>query len=171
MADYYKEQIIKTDMDSKKRLVGTAVCLVVAVLGFALGIIGIAVVAVIFFLDYRFTKLVTPAVMDRNLEFEYIATNSTFEIDTIINKASRRKEIEINMKDIICFGKLESQKVLGQSHGAEVRDLSNIKNTNNEDKFAFIITKNDKKTKVIFEPSEDMVQIFKVFVPKHAMEI
>ncbi len=170
MADYYKEQIIKTDMDSKKRIIGTIACSLLAFLGLIFGTIGLIVVAILFLIDYKFTKLVTPAVFDRKLELEYIATNGTFEIDTIINKARRRKEIEIEMKDVVCFGKLESQKVLGQSHQTEVKDLSNRNNSNNDDKYVFIVMNNSKKTKVIFEPNEDMIQIFKVFVPKHAME-
>ncbi len=174
MADYYKEQIVKTDMDLTKRLVGSGISIaliVVVILFIPNFIISVGILALVFFLDNKYSKFFAPALLERQLELEYIATNSTFEIDTIINRANRRQEIEIDMKDVIWFSKMDSQKLLGHSHGAKVLDLSNIKIKDNTNKYVFVVTHKDKKTQVIFEPNEDMLNIFKVFVPKHAMEV
>ncbi len=174
MADYFKEQIIKTSMDVKSRSIKLIIGIVIsgAILFFVpLMGLNVIILAALFFFDYKFTKFFAPGFLERDLEFEYIATNGTFEVDKVINKSSRRKEIECEMKDISWFGKLDNPKLLGQAHGSTILDLSNIKNKNNNDKYVFIITHKDKKTQVIFEPNEDMVKIFQVFVPKHAIEL
>ncbi len=174
MADYFKEQIIKTSMDVKSRSIKLFIGVVISVLilGFvSIPYLNVIILGVLFYLDYRFTKIFAPGFVDRQLEFEYIATNGSFEVDKVINKSSRRKEFDCEMKDIAWFGKIDNPKLLGQSHGSTILDLSNIKNTNNNEKYVFIITHKDKKTQVIFEPNEEMVKIFQVFVPKHAIEL
>ncbi len=174
MADYFKEQIIKTSMDSKSRSIKLFIGIVLSVLIFGLvpfAALSLLILIVLFFLDNKFTRIFAPGFLERDLEFEYIATNGSFEIDKVINKSSRRKEIECEMKDITWFGKLDNPKLLGQSHGTETKDLSNIKNINKNEKYAFIVMHKNKKTQVIFEPNEEMVKIFQVFVPKHAIEL
>ncbi len=174
MADYFKEQIIKTSMDAKSRgiKIVIGVVIIVAILGlipyFAVGLL---LVIGVFFLDYKYSKLFAAGFIERDLEYEYIATNSSFEVDRVINKSNRKHEIDLEMKEIIWFGKLDNPKLLGQAHGAEIKNLSNLDNKNNDSKYAFITMYKGKKTQVIFEPNEEMVAIFKVFVPKHAIEL
>ncbi len=174
MADYFKEQIIKTSMDPKIRILKVAISIVLClgILTFVkIPVVSLIIIALIFYADNRFTRFFAPGVLERELELEYIATNGSFEIDMVINKSSRRHEFDIEMKDISFFSKVDNQKLLGQAHGAEVKDFSNLKNTNKDDKYTFIAMYKGKKIQVIFEPNEDIVEIFKNFVPKHAIEL
>ncbi len=174
MADYFKEQIIKTSMDAKSRGIKVVIGLVISIAIIMLVpyfAISVLLIMGIFFLDYRYTKLFAAGFLERDLEYEYIATNSSFEVDRVINKSNRKHEIDLEMRDITWFGKLDNPKLLGQTHGAEIKNLSNLKNTDTASKYAFIIMYKDKKTQVIFEPNEDIVAIFKVFVPNHAIEL
>ncbi len=172
MAEHYKEQVVKSAMDEKNRvtklIIGIAIIfLVLAFLPISY-ILKVAIITIIFFVDYKYTKIFASAFLDRTIENEYIVMGDSFSIDTVINKSSRRKGIDINLNDVIYFSKLDDNKLMGLSHDCKILDYSNIKNKNTDDKFAFIINIYDKKAKVIFEPNEKMVEIIKTFVPKHA---
>ncbi len=174
MADYFKEQIIKTSMDTKTRGIKVAIGLVISIAILTLipfFAVSVLLIMLLFYLDYRFTKFFAAGFIERDLEYEYIATNSSFEVDRVINKSNRKHEIDLDMKDITWFGKLDNPKLLGQSHGAVVKDLSNLKNMDTSSKYTFIVMIDGKKTQVIFEPNEDVIAVFKVFVPKHAIEL
>lgn len=177
MADYFKEQLVKSGMDIKERVLKIIIGVVIsgAILLF-IPFISVFIVALAFFLDYKFLRLFSPGFLDREIEYEYTATNSNFEIDKVMNRSNRRHEINLDMKDIICISKLDNRQLLGHSHGAKIKDFSNIRNTNTDDKYAIICMQKDKngtetKVQVIFEPNEEMLKIFKVFVPKHAVEL
>ncbi len=174
MADLFKEQIVKSSVDFKKNFIkifiGTLVSILILFLIRNL-VIGLVIIAVIFFVDYRFLGLFADGFLDRYLEFEYIATNGSFDIDKIINKAKRKKQISIEMQDIQCFSKADGQRIIGLSHTCqEVKDFSNFNNKDISSKYSFVIMQNGKKVQVIFEPNEDMLNVFKTFVPKHAFE-
>ncbi len=172
MAEHYKEQVVKSAMSEKDRAIKLLIGIVIIFSIFAflpiMDILKVIIIAVIFFVDYKYTKIFATAFLDRTIEQEYIAMGDSFSIDTVINRSSRRQGIDINLSDVICFSKLDDNKLMGLSHDCKVLDYSNIKNKNTNDKFAFIINIDDKKTKVIFEPNEDVVEIIKTFVPKHA---
>lgn len=177
MADYFKEQLVKSSMDSKERILKLIIGIVIIVAVFIIiPVFAVFIVALLFFLDYKFVRLFSPAFIERQIEYEYTATNSHFDIDKVMNKSNRRHEIDLDMKEIICLSKLDSQKLLGHSHGAVIKDFSNLKNTNRNDKYAIVFMHNDKnntekKIQVIFEPNEEILKVFGVFAPKHALEI
>ncbi len=174
MADLFKEQLVKSSVDTKKMFIkiflGTVVSLLILVFMRNL-LLSVGIIAVLFFVDYKWVGAFADGFIDRYLEFEYIATNGSFEIDKIINKARRKKQLTIEMKDITCFSKADGQRLIGMAHGCEVRDFSNRNNKNLSEKYSFIITEKGKKVQVIFEPNEDMLSVFKTFVPRHALEI
>lgn len=174
LADYYKEQLVTSAMEPKERIRKVAIGLIIIIAALLLTrnlMFTTIIVLILFFLDYKFTKIFASGFIDRSIEYEYIVTNSIFEADKVINKSSRAPIIDVDMKDIIFLGKLNNPKLTGYKHEAIVKDVSNIKNKNDDEKYTFIVTYKDKKTQVIFEPNEAVLELFKMFVPKHATEI
>ncbi len=173
MADLFKEQLVKSSVDTKKMFVkvfiGTIVSLLILVLTRNI-ILAAGIIAILFFVDYKWLGVFADGFIDRYLEYEYTATNGSFEVDKIVNKARRKKQITLEMKDIACFSKADGQRILGMAHGCVVKDFSNKNNKNLSEKYSFIITEKGKKVQVIFEPNEDMLNVFKTFVPRHALE-
>ncbi len=175
MADLFKEQLVKSSVDTKKMFIkiflGTILSVVILIILQDFVFSGI-LIALLFYLDYRFLGLFADGFVDRYIEFEYIATNGSFEIDKVINRARRKSQMSIEMKDISCLDKADSQRIIGLSHSCDSeKDFSNLNNKNLSEKYCFIIIENGKKVKVTFEPNEDMLKVFKTFVPKHALEI
>ncbi len=174
MADLFKEQLVKSSNDMKKVFVKIFIGTVISVLILFLVknlFFSVGIIAALFFLDYKFLGLFADGFLDRYIEYEYIATNGSFEVDKVINKARRKKQMAIEMKDIACFSKADGQRLLGMAHTCDsVNDFSNINNKNLSEKYSFIVSEKGKKVQVIFEPNEDILNVFKTFVPKHAFE-
>ncbi len=170
--DFYKEQLIESSMDSQQRIKGIliGVAFLVVLFIFSQNIfINIGIITICGYLENRFVNIVVPAFISFDFEYEYTATNSFFEIDSIVNRAQRKQICSFDLSDVSYFGKANSQRFLGlEQKSTKKFDCSNLKNKNIEDKYACIVSKNGEATTVIFEPKEEIVKIFEMFVPKHA---
>ncbi len=174
MADVFKEQLVKSGVDPKKMFfkifIGIIISVVILIVVKNLLLV-VGIITALFFVDYKYLGMFADGFVDRYIEFEYIATNGSFEVDKIINKARRKKQMTLEMKDITCFSKADGQRLIGMAHGCEkVNDFSNRYNKNLSDKYSFIIMENGKKVQVIFEPNEAILSVFQTFVPRHALE-
>ncbi len=96
-----------------------------------------------------------------NIEFEYIATNGSVDVDKIINKSSRKRIVSFDCAKVEMVEKTDSfkQKLPG------VKTF--ICTDNLESAYIFTVpTKEFGKCRVVFSPNEEFIKHIKMFVPR-----
>ena len=161
MYDYFTEYLVKR----KKNIADIAIMLLSAVAGVCItlflffsgllfaGIIGQVLTVGVVALWWGVYFIIT----SRNIEFEYIVTNGELDIDKVIGRRKRKHIITVNSKEIEII--TPASEYTGNAHA--VIDASS-KNSADTD-YVLITLKDGKRTKIIFNPSEKMLKIFKVF--------
>ncbi len=96
-------------------------------------------------------------ITSRNLEFEYILTNGELDIDKVIGKRKRKRLLSVTAKEIEII--TPAAEYTGNCD--EIVDVSSRNGSGKE--FVLVAVKDCKRIKVIFNPSEKMLKIFKVF--------
>lgn len=106
----------------------------------------------------------------QHIEYDYTFTNGIFDIAKVINNSKRKRILSINVRDL--------DQVAHTSNPGFQRALSNpsIKkkyncflNKGGGLYYAIIITEGQKSL-LVFEPSEEMLRLFKVYNP-HNVEV
>jgi hypothetical protein len=168
-SDVFHEQIVKkqkTPKDSllKAGMISLAVLIVLATFSvpalrrFSMIATLIAMAAV--FGAYYFSK-------GLNLEFEYSVTNNYLDISKIMNKSRRKEMYSIDCKNAIKMGKVELRD--GNDISAKADKVVDVTSGTNKDNVYYIIFKSgEKKTKIYFEPNEDILAACKKAVPRVA---
>ena len=104
-------------------------------------------------------------ITSRNIEYEYIVTNGELDIDIIISKRKRKRIFSASCKDFDIVSPVKSSR-FDQS----VQSISNRIDASSsiDSPDAYFITLNYKgeKTLVIFEPTEKMLNNFRIFIPR-----
>lgn len=100
-----------------------------------------------------------------NIEYEYAVTNGDLDIDKIINQRSRKRMFSANCKEFESVARVNS----GQ-YTKEIRECKDIKDFTSNSKDAdvwFICTRNEgRQTVILFEPSQQMIDNFRIFIPR-----
>ena len=96
-------------------------------------------------------------ITSRSLEFEYIVTNGELDVDKVIGKRKRKRLISVKAKEIELITAEENYR----GNADVVIDASSRNGVSKN--FVLITAKDGKRTKIIFNPSEKMLKIFKVF--------
>lgn len=114
-------------------------------------------IAGIFFAAY---KIITSF----NIEFEYILTNGELDVDKITHKKRRKRLITIHSKSFIEFGKTGDAGAHSDKEFSKVIDAS--ANSDTYQDYYAIFFKNGQKIKLIFNPTQKMIDIFKIYAPR-----
>lgn len=170
--DLFSEYIVKKKKGGKDilKIVGIVIAAIILVF-FALGLSAVpliggltllAVAGVIYGAYYLITNL--------NVEYEYIVTNGELDVDTILNRRKRKRIITVHSKtfDIVAPVGKDEYKNEENANFTRVIDASSGKD-NGKTYFA-VFSKDGQKIKLIFEPTEKMLDSFKIFVPKNVKE-
>lgn len=100
----------------------------------------------------------------RNIEYEYICTNGTLDIDEIINKRKRKRRFSVKSSSMEILA-----PVLSPDYAHHERRKLNLfdfsSNTTNENVWFFVADYKDKKHLVLFEPNDRMLKDLKRYNP------
>lgn len=160
--DSYKEQIIKI-----KPTVATYLCKsLIWILAFLVAV-GCFFAAIQ--IKFPFLMLISAAFIYLaykinamlNIEYEYLATNGSVDIDKIINKSSRKRLVSFECSKIEAVYK----------HSLEYNKKSGVKTfictDNLENAYIFAVTtKEFGKTHIIISPNEEFINHIKLFIPR-----
>ena len=140
-------------------LLSVAVAVAVIMIGFQfVGQIALVLSAAIVYLGYRLQSRLS-------IEYEYLVTNDSLDVDKII---SQRKRIRIFSSDCKSFDAIG--KVKGHSHGPHVTNGADIifAGTSMESEDLYFVTLNykGKKTVLYFEPDRRMLDSFRRYIPR-----
>ena len=96
-----------------------------------------------------------------NIEFEYILTNGTFDVDAVINMRKRKRLLSFECKDVESFGKYNAE----QNYNCNGTVFA--ANADSDNLFYAICSAKEKgKVLFVFDPNEKMVAGLKKCLPR-----
>ena len=162
MNDTYCETIIKCKMGSKA-LMGRMLAVIMS----AVTLLICLMIVPIFGLIAAFFLVWLDIVVFRNtdIEYEYQYVSGDLDIDVIYGKTKRKKAQRFDMRKIEVFAPVNSDK-LSSYRGDNIKVMDYSSGYMDRKRYAFVITLEGGQTaKVIFEPTEKMVDAVKYVAP------
>ena len=156
MDDFYTEQLIKKQADSKDTLkkAGLIVLTVLSVLlVFAIpgGIIFPVVMIVVDVLVFS----------NMNVEYEYVFVNGDLDIDKIMNKSRRKRMFSVDADQMELLAPVGAVELM-----QKVRTYDYTSGENHAEIYALIASNKGELCKVLFEPNETIIEGFFVKAPR-----
>jgi len=122
--------------------------------GGVLSIVGIVLVLV---LGFMFPRL--------NVDYEYIYVDGQLDFDKIIAKAKRKTMLRIDFDQVELMAPANSHALDGYSNAQmEKKDFSS--GAKDSKPYVIIVNQNEKKMKILFEPSDKMLELIKQKAPR-----
>ena len=104
--------------------------------------------------------------MMQSIEYEYIVTNSTMDIDKIVAKSSRKRVVSLDLTSV-----QRIEKYTGVLPHDAPKDIFFACNKKDENAFILFYKKEGKPQKAfVFAPNEKMIDGMKKFLPRHICE-
>ena len=163
MNELYTEAGVKKQKTAKDTLVKVGIIVADAILLF-LGVLGLslflflgiaAVIATIYFMPYL------------NVDYEYIFCDGQFDFDKIMGGNKRKTQLKLDLDNCEVLCPATSHQLDGYTYQKlQVKDFSS--GAPSAKTFALVgkETKNNTMVKVIFEPSEKMLELAKQKAPR-----
>ncbi len=101
-----------------------------------------------------------------SIEYEYVLTNGELDIDKIIHRKRRKRLITIHSKSFIEFGKVDSAKASSTDKKELTKIIDASANSPVHPDYYAVFFKNGQKMKLIFNPTQKMIDEFKVYAPR-----
>ena len=96
-----------------------------------------------------------------SIEYEYIVTNSTVDIDKIISKSSRKRLVSFECKDIVRCEKVSTNAVI------EADDRFICCNKDDSNAYWLLVKSNNKRVLLMVAPNEAIIEAIKSGTPKN----
>ena len=159
--DTFFEQLVSIRKTAKTWLALFGITLAALIISIAvllfLGSFGLLLVAAAFYGAYRLYKFFF-------IEYEYIITNGTMDVDKIIAKSSRKRELSFELSNVVRLEK----------YNMNARPVGNFKKTviacNEDDPNAYFMVASKEgsgSTLLVFSPDDRIKSAIVKFVPKH----
>lgn len=130
-------------------IMGVLIALILVLLGQIWSYIGIVIIAIVFIF---YPKL--------SVEYEYIFVDGQLDFDRISGKSRRKTMLRIEFEQVEIMAPINSHSLDSYNHiQLEKKDFSSL--SKDSKPYAIIASAGNKKMKIIFEPSEKMINIIK----------
>lgn len=108
-----------------------------------------------------------------NIEFEYAVTNYYLDIDKIIAQRKRSRVVSLDIRKIDYFisSKDSSMYNAQKNDKSIVQSFDCTSNKGEENVYAIITNVDGKKTRILFEPNEEIVEAIKKFLQKKPYQV
>ncbi len=123
-----------------------------------IGLIPMAIL-IIFYAAYRISS-------SFDVEFEYILTNGELDVDKITHKKSRKRLMTIHCKSFIEFEKYSANDAKSGNDGEFAKIIDASAKSETYDDYYAVFYKNGQKIKLIFNPTQKMIEMFKLYAPR-----
>lgn len=169
MMDYFTEHIVKRKKSGKDVILIILILIAAAILALA----GLAICIAIPLVG-QFAILISAGaiwgayilITSRSVEFEYIVTNGETDFDRIAARRKRKRLISVPAKEIEVIAPITDRSA---DQITNIIDASSNNPTDNPPCY-MVTVKDGVKTKIIFNPSQKMLKIYKKFRPQ-AMKV
>ena len=98
-------------------------------------------------------------------EYEYTFTNGSLDFAMVYNNKRRKNLGALNVSKVDAFGKVSSGSFHRHTSAPDVKHLRWFLNREAE-LYYFAFSKEGKKSVIVFEPSEEMVDMIKHYLPR-----
>ena len=120
--------------------------------------LSLVLAAVAAYLGYR-------VITSRNIEYEYIVTNGDLDIDMIVSKRKRKRIFSANCKEFDIVSPVKSSH-FDQSVQSIKNRIDASSSIDSPDAYFITLNYNGERTLVIFEPTEKMLNNFRLYIPR-----
>lgn len=161
--DTFVEQLVTIKKDSKTYLgyIGITIAAII-LMSIILWIFGNIAIVAIFLIIYAAFKLYSMF----NIEYEYIVTNATMDIDKIIAKSSRKRITSFDLSAVLRIDKFN-----GTVPSEVEKDCFFACNKNDENAYILYYKQEGKAQQAfVFAPNEKTISGMKSFLPRHICE-
>ena len=152
MDDFYTEQLIKKQADSKDTLK-------------KVGLIALTVVSVLLVFVIPVGIILPVVLMFRNLnvEYEYVFVNGDLDIDKIMNKARRKRMFSVDADQMELLAPVGAVELMQYK---KIKTYDYTSGKKDAKIYALIASNKGEVCKVLFEPNETIVEGFFVKAPR-----
>ncbi len=121
-----------------------------------LGTLSLLLIAGVFYGAYKLSSML-------NIEYEYIITNGTMDIDKIINKSSRKRMLSFELSDVTRLEKYNPSLL----RGIDTKKLVFACNANDPNAYFLVADKDGKGASyLVFSPDDKIKSGCAKFIPK-----
>lgn len=163
MNDLYVEQLVEKEETKKNVFKKICIVVIACVVSLMLSsqwlfkdpihasplIIVVALIA-----SYFFKRL--------NIEYEYLFTNGTLDIDCIYNRSKRKNIFSAEVSEFVVMAHIDDKEHFKGYSALPVKDLSSGGVYGNT--YMFITYYNEQKVKVIIEPNEQLLNAMMIYL-------
>ena len=151
-------QILISFISTLVLILATLIFLVVAIKFPAILTIWPMLMAVVIFFAYKL-------IIAYDVEYEYILTNGELDVDKITNRKKRKRLITVHAKTFTAFY-VADKKDFSDKEKEFSRVIDATVHSSSHTDYCAEFFKNGQKIKLIFNPTQKMIDIFKVFAPR-----
>ncbi len=171
--DIFLEHIVKKKKTTKDILTIVGIVLagfivsdLVIILSFLIPYLGAFSIFLVFGVWFGVYWLIS----SRNLEFEYSVTNGEIDVDSIASKRKRKRILSVRVRDIACcasvYDKAHADDYKNKEYTASVIMAASAIDAPGT-YFADLVTREGLKTRLFFEPTEQMLEAFVTYNPRN----
>lgn len=103
----------------------------------------------------------------QNVEYEYIVTNGELDVDSIVHRRKRKRLITVHSRTFDIVAPCGEPEFSGEENGNFTKVIDASSGSNDGKAYFAVFSKDGMKIKLIFEPTEKMLDAFKTFVPRN----
>lgn len=158
MDDFYTEQLIKKQANSKDMLkkVGLIAITVVSVLLAFVIPVGIILPIVMIVIDVL-------VIRSLNVEYEYVFVNGDLDIDKIMNKSRRKRMFSIDAEQMELLAPVGAVELMQYK---KVKTYDYTSGTGKAPVYALIASDKGEVKQILFEPNETIIEGFFIKAPR-----
>ena len=103
-------------------------------------------------------------------EYEYTFTNGALDFAQVFNNKKRKSLGSLNLKTVEAFGKVNSGSFQRYLKMPDLKKMNWFLNRDAE-LYYFFFSKDSVKKMIIFEPSEELVELIKLYIPHGVYQV
>lgn len=158
MDDFYTEQLIKKQTDTKDTLkkVGLIAVTVLSVFLAFITPVGIILPIILIIVDVL-------VIQSLNVEYEYVFVNGDLDIDKIMNKSRRKRMFSVDADQMELLAPVGAVELMQYK---KVKTYDYTSGTGNAQVYGLIISDKGEVKQILFEPNETIVEGFFIKAPR-----
>lgn len=106
-------------------------------------------------------------ITGQDIEYEYIVTNGEIDVDMIIHRRKRKRLITVHSRTFDVVAPVGSAEHRSEENATYTRVIDASSGRDNGKAYFASFSKDGQKIKLVFEPTEKMLEAFKTFVPRN----
>jgi len=167
--DLFIEYLISRKKTFKDALIIFATIIGVVIIGFGVLLIPLGSFSLLLAVGVGYAGYFI--ITSRNIEYEYASTNGKLDVDKIIAQRKRKRILSIHCKEFEIVAPLHEEKYKREFNNVNITKTIDASSTmQSEHAYFAVFTLNGEKCRLIFEPTQKMLDAFKVFIPRNVFE-